>query len=68
MYKPEEYVVYGANGVCLITELCPSPFDPADERLFYVMKPVTDRGTSVIYTPRGQRGGADAPPAFRGGA
>lgn len=51
MYQPEEYIVYGANGVCRITEVCKSPFSPTDERLYYVMKPLSDHGNSVIYSP-----------------
>lgn len=51
MYQAEDYIVYGANGVCRITEICKSPFSPDDERMYYVMKPISDTGTSVIYTP-----------------
>ncbi len=51
MFEVEEYIVYGANGVCRVAEICASPFDPLDERLFYVLKPAGDRGNSVIYTP-----------------
>lgn len=51
MYRPEDYIVYGTNGVCRITELCKSPFSPDDERLYYVMQPLSDRGNSVIYSP-----------------
>ena len=51
MYQPNEYIVYGSSGVCQITDLCRSPFLPNDERMYYVMKPISDTGTSVIYTP-----------------
>ena len=51
MFELEEYIVYGANGVCRVTEICPSPFDASDTRMFYVLKPAGDRGNSVIYTP-----------------
>ncbi len=51
MYKVSDYVVYGANGVCRILDICPSPFDKTDTRLFYVMKPLSAVGDATIYIP-----------------
>ena len=51
MFQPDEYIVYGTNGVCRITEVCASPFDASDKRLYYVMKPLSDASNSLIYTP-----------------
>ncbi len=51
MYKVNDHVVYGANGVCRILDICPSPFDKTDPRLFYVMKPLSAVGNSTIYMP-----------------
>lgn len=53
MYKIGDHVVYGSNGVCLVTDVCASPFDKKDERTYYVLKPVSGARSSVIYTPVG---------------
>ena len=51
MFKVGDYVVYGTNGVCLISDVMPSPFDKKDTRTFYVLKPLSGASTSFIYTP-----------------
>lgn len=51
MFKIGEHIVYGTNGVCLITDIGPSPFDKKDVRTYYVLKPVSGPAASVIYTP-----------------
>ena len=51
MFKTDDFVVYGINGVCKIIDVCPSPFDKKDTRLFYVMQPLFGVGNSTIYTP-----------------
>lgn len=51
MYSKNEYVVYGTSGVCLVSDIVPSPFDPADPRLFYVLKPVGSPSGSAVFTP-----------------
>ena len=53
MYSKNEYVVYGTSGVCLVSDIVPSPFDPADPRLFYVLKPVGSPSGSAVFTPVG---------------
>jgi CarD family transcriptional regulator len=51
MFKVGDHVVYGTNGVCLVTDVCPSPFDKKDTRTYYVLKPVSGPAAAVIYTP-----------------
>ena len=51
MFKIGDHIVYGTNGVCLVTDVCASPFDKKDTRTFYVLKPVSGHAESVIYTP-----------------
>ena len=51
MFEIGEHIVYGTNGVCLVTDICPSPFDKRDERMYYVLKPISGPVAAVIYTP-----------------
>ncbi len=51
MFKIGDHIVYGTNGVCLVTDVCPSPFDKTDARTYYVLKPIGGHAESVIYTP-----------------
>ena len=51
MFSKNDYVFYGTAGVCRVEEICQSPFDKTDTRLFYVLKPVSCIGNETIYTP-----------------
>lgn len=51
MFSVGDYMVYGINGVCLIQDICASPFDKKDTRTFYQLKPLGSSAGSVIYTP-----------------
>ena len=51
MFSVGELLIYGTNGVCRVDEVCSSPFDAADTRLFYKLTPTPDRANLVIYTP-----------------
>ena len=51
MFSVGELLIYGTNGVCRVDEVCSSPFDAADTRLFYKLTPTPDRENLVIYTP-----------------
>ena len=51
MFSVGELMIYGTNGVCRVDEICSSPFDAADTRLFYKLTPTPDRANLVIYTP-----------------
>ncbi len=51
MFKIGDHIVYGTNGVCLVTDICSSPFDKKDARTYYILKPIAGHAESVIYTP-----------------
>jgi CarD family transcriptional regulator len=51
MFSVGELLIYGTSGVCRVDEICSSPFDAADTRLFYKLTPTPDRANLVIYTP-----------------
>ena len=51
MFEIGDYMVYGISGVCLVQDICASPFDKKDTRTFYSLKPLGSGASSVIYTP-----------------
>jgi CarD family transcriptional regulator len=51
MFHSGDFIIYGANGVCQITGICPSPLDPDSEKKYYVIKPLNASGNSTIFTP-----------------
>ena len=51
MYSVGDQLVYGTNGVCRVTEIQNSPFDPKDARQFYVLAPLENNSNLMIYTP-----------------
>ncbi len=51
MFSVGDYMVYGINGVCLVEDICASPFDKKDTRTFYMLSPLGASAGSVIYTP-----------------
>ncbi len=51
MFQIGDHIVYGTNGVCLVTDICPSPFDKKDVRTYYVLKPVNSAAGVMIFTP-----------------
>jgi CarD family transcriptional regulator len=51
MFSTGEYIIYGSNGVCQITGICPSPIEKNSEQLYYVIKPLNSNGNSTIFTP-----------------
>ena len=51
MFSIGDYMIYGVNGVCLIEDICASPFDKKDTRTFYMLRPLGATAGSVIYTP-----------------
>ncbi len=50
MFEIGKLMVYGTNGVCRVTDICPSPFDESDTRTYYKLEP-TKGANLVIYTP-----------------
>lgn len=51
MFEKGEYVIYGHNGICLITDITTPGFSGIDkDKLYYVLEPVGTKG-SKIYSP-----------------
>ena len=51
MFEKGETVYYGTAGVCKVNDICRSPFDPSDERMYYVLEPSDLTGGTIIYAP-----------------
>ncbi len=51
MFAVGEYIVYGINGICRVEEICSSPFDETDTRVYYLLVPLNNPMSSTIYTP-----------------
>ena len=56
MFDIGDSVVYGYDGVYMISEYTTSPIDKDDKRVFYVLRPAFGAGNSMIVTP--SEGGA----------
>ena len=51
MFALGEKIMYGTEGVYLVSEYTDSPVDKNDDRKFYVLKPVYGPQGNLIYTP-----------------
>ena len=51
MFAIGDSVVYGFDGVYVITEYTTSPIDKDDKRVFYVLRPAFGTGNTMIVTP-----------------
>ena len=51
MFEKGETVYYGTAGVCKVNDICRSPFDPRDERMYYVLEPSDFNTGTIIYAP-----------------
>lgn len=51
MFKKGETVYYGTAGVCVVSDICRSPFDKNDDRMYYVLAPKDFDNGTVIYAP-----------------
>ncbi len=51
MFEKGETVYYGTAGVCKVNDICRSPFDPSDERMYYVLEPSDFNTGTIIYAP-----------------
>lgn len=49
MFQKGDYVLYGSDGVCAVTDLCPSPLGGED--IYYLLEPVEGSAGSKIYAP-----------------
>lgn len=48
MFSIGDRVVYGTSGVCVVEDVCTSPFGNGDLRIYYALKPLDD-SSSLIY-------------------
>ena len=51
MFEVGEYIVYGINGICRVEDVCASPYDQTDPRVYYLLVPLNNPMSSTIYTP-----------------
>ena len=51
MFEKGEMVYYGTAGVCKVGDICKSPFDKNDERMYYMLEPGDFSGGTIIYAP-----------------
>ncbi len=51
MYNVGDKIIYGVEGVFVVSELTGSPMDKNDDRTFYILKPLFGREDNIIYTP-----------------
>ena len=51
MFEKGETVYYGTAGVCKVSDICRSPFDKKDDRMFYVLEPHDFDNGTIIYAP-----------------
>lgn len=51
MFEKGATVYYGTAGVCKVRDVCLSPFDKNDERMYYVLDPLGIDNSTVIYAP-----------------
>lgn len=49
MFRVEEYVLHGTDGVCRVSDICPSPLGGEGE--YYLLEPVEGTSNAKIYTP-----------------
>ena len=51
MFAIGEMIVYGSDGVFVVSEYASSPVDKHDDRVFYVLRPAYGNESDVTYTP-----------------
>lgn len=51
MFEKGEMVYYGTAGVCRVGDICKSPFDKSDDRIYYVLEPSDFSVGTIIYAP-----------------
>lgn len=51
MFAIGDKIVYGYDGVFVVSEYTQSPIDKNDERVFYVLRPAFGAGSNMIVTP-----------------
>ncbi|MBQ8404144.1 MAG: CarD family transcriptional regulator [Clostridia bacterium] len=51
MFEKGSFVYYGTAGVCKVSDICSSPFDGNDDKMYYVLAPNDFDNGTVIYAP-----------------
>ncbi|MEN6327884.1 MAG: CarD family transcriptional regulator [Syntrophomonas sp.] len=51
MFKVNDYVVYGLNGVCQIADIRKDNYDNSNETEYYILKPVFNTSMTSIMVP-----------------
>lgn len=51
MFNVGEIIVYGTEGVFVVSEYTKSPIDKNDDRVFYLLKPIYGSESNIICTP-----------------
>lgn len=51
MFEKGTMVYYGTAGVCRVDDICRSPFDKNDDRMYYVLAPDNFDNGTIIYAP-----------------
>ncbi len=51
MFEKGSFVYYGTAGVCKVKDICSSPFDGNDDKMYYVLAPNGFDNGTVIYAP-----------------
>jgi CarD family transcriptional regulator len=51
MFEKGEMVYYGTAGVCKVSDICKSPFDKNDDKIYYMLEPNDSMAGTVIYAP-----------------
>lgn len=51
MFEKGNFVYYGTAGVCSVRDICSSPFDRNDDKMYYVLAPNDFDNGTLIYAP-----------------
>lgn len=51
MFNKGATVYYATAGVCKVNDICRSPFNQSDERMYYVLQPNDSNNGTIIYAP-----------------
>ena len=51
MFKKGDLLYYGSTGVCMVEDVCCSPYDRNNKQLYYKLSPRSANNDSIIYTP-----------------
>lgn len=55
MFCIGDMIIYGTEGVHVVSEYARSPIDKNDDKIFYILKPAYGSENNIIYTPADNR-------------